>query len=51
MDDVMVLVGGSIPKSDHQALFDLGVARIFPTSSHFDEIVDYIKNNTGDKDA
>lgn len=51
MEDVMVLVGGSIPKSDHQALLDLGVAKIFPTSSKFDEIVEYINNEVGGKNA
>jgi methylmalonyl-CoA mutase C-terminal domain/subunit len=51
MDDVRVLVGGSIPKKDHQTLYDMGVARIFPTSSKFDEIVEYIKSTVGDKHA
>jgi len=51
IEDVMVLVGGSVPKKDHQALLDMGVAKIFPTSSRFEEIVDYIKNSVGDKNA
>jgi methylmalonyl-CoA mutase C-terminal domain/subunit len=51
MDDVLVMVGGSIPKKDHQALIDLGVTKIFPTSSKFDEIVEYIKTTVGDKHA
>jgi methylmalonyl-CoA mutase cobalamin-binding domain/chain len=51
MEDVMVLVGGSIPKKDHQKLFDLGVAKIFPTSSKFDDITEYIKITVGDKHA
>jgi methylmalonyl-CoA mutase C-terminal domain/subunit len=51
MEDVMVLVGGSIPKKDHQALFNLGVKRIFPTSSQFDEIVDFIKREVGGSSA
>lgn len=51
MEDVMVLVGGSVPKKDHQALLDMGVAKIFPTSSRFEEIVDYINNSVGDKNA
>jgi methylmalonyl-CoA mutase C-terminal domain/subunit len=51
MDDVMVLVGGSIPKKDHQKLYDLGVAKIFPTSSKFDDITEYIKVTVGDKYA
>jgi methylmalonyl-CoA mutase C-terminal domain/subunit len=51
MEDVMVLVGGSIPKKDHQALYELGVAKIFPTSSKFDEITDYIRNKVGGTNA
>jgi methylmalonyl-CoA mutase C-terminal domain/subunit len=51
MDDVQVLVGGSIPKRDHQMLLDLGVSKIFPTSSKFDEIVDYIRTSVGDRHA
>ena len=51
MDDVMVLVGGSIPKKDQQPLLDLGVSKIFPTSSNFDNIVHYIKTTVGDKNA
>jgi len=51
MEDVKVLVGGSIPKKDHQALLDLGVVKIFPTSSNFDEIVEYINDTVGDTNA
>jgi methylmalonyl-CoA mutase C-terminal domain/subunit len=51
MEDIMVIVGGSIPKKDHQKLYDLGVAKIFPTSSKFDEITDYIKEKVGGTNA
>ena len=51
MEDILVLVGGSIPKKDHQKLYDLGVARIFPTSSKFDDITEYIRTTVGDKHA
>ncbi|MCK5559025.1 MAG: cobalamin B12-binding domain-containing protein [Thermoplasmata archaeon] len=51
MEDVKVLVGGSIPKKDHQALLDMGVAQIFPTSTNFDKIVDYINNTVGGTNA
>jgi methylmalonyl-CoA mutase C-terminal domain/subunit len=51
MEDVLVLVGGSIPKTDHKTLLDLGVAKIFPTSSNFDDIVDYINKMVGEKNA
>lgn len=48
MDDVKVLVGGSIPRKDHKALLDMGVAKIFPTSSKFDDICEYIKKTAGE---
>ena len=47
MGDVKVLVGGCIPKKDHQAMYDLGVARIFPNGSRFDDIVEYIRETAG----
>jgi len=36
-------VGGSIPESDHAALWDLGAAGIFPTGSDFTEIAATIR--------
>ncbi len=51
LDDVRVLVGGNIPKQDHQALLDLGVVSIFPTGTDFDKIVDYINQVVGDANA
>jgi methylmalonyl-CoA mutase C-terminal domain/subunit len=51
MEDVMVLLGGSIPIKDQPALLDMGVAKIFPTSTHFDKIVEYINTTVGDKNA
>ncbi len=41
--DVVWIVGGNIPVSDHQALRDLGVDGIFPTGSSFDALADYIR--------
>lgn len=51
MEDVKVLVGGSIPKKDHQTLLDMGVAQIFPTSTNFDQIVEYINSTVGGTNA
>ena len=36
--DRPVIVGGHIPAGDRQALKDLGVAEVFPTTSSFEEI-------------
>jgi methylmalonyl-CoA mutase C-terminal domain/subunit len=47
-DEIMVLVGGNIPKKDHERLMAMGVAGIFPTSTHFDKIVDFIRKKAGE---
>ncbi len=41
--DILVIVGGNIPKRDHDKLKAMGVAGIFPTSTHFENIVGFIK--------
>jgi methylmalonyl-CoA mutase C-terminal domain/subunit len=41
--DILVVIGGNIPKRDHEKLKAMGVAGIFPTSTHFERIVDFIK--------
>jgi methylmalonyl-CoA mutase, C-terminal domain len=41
--DILVVVGGNIPKRDHDKLRAMGVAGIFPTSTHFEKIADFIK--------
>ena len=38
-DDARVVVGGTIPVSDCQALLDLGAAAVFPTGTPVDEVV------------
>lgn len=43
--DVLVMIGGNIPKKDFDSLHNLGVKAIFPTGSNFDEIVDFIQKN------
>ncbi len=42
-DTVPVIVGGNIPKRDFDAMHNIGVARVFPTSSAFDDVVDYMR--------
>lgn len=51
MEDVIVLVGGNIPKRDFDDLHALGVAGIFPTGSNFNDIVNFINARVGDKVA
>lgn len=51
MRDVMVLVGGNIPKKDFDALYALGVKGIFPTGTNFQDIVEFINKEVGGRHA
>ena len=43
VDDVLWVVGGNIPKQDHQALSKLGVDGIFPTGTPFESLITFIR--------
>lgn len=45
LQDKLWLIGGNLPAQDHDALRELGFKGIFPTGSHLDAIVDYIREN------
>ncbi len=45
IDDKTVLVGGNIPARDIPALKALGVAAVFPTSTPFEDIVEYVQES------
>jgi methylmalonyl-CoA mutase C-terminal domain/subunit len=45
--DIVVIVGGNIPKKDFENLRNLGVGAVFQTGSKFEDIVEFIKQNTG----
>ena len=47
MTDILIIVGGNIPKRDINGLQSLGVSGVFPTGSKFEDIVDFIKSNAG----
>lgn len=49
VDDVLWLVGGNVPKQDHPALHELGVAGVFPTGSALDDIVTFIRERTSSR--
>ncbi|MBM4423935.1 MAG: cobalamin B12-binding domain-containing protein [Chloroflexi bacterium] len=51
MDDVLVLIGGNIPERDFAPLKELGVAAVFPSSSRFDDIAAFIRENAGKREA
>jgi methylmalonyl-CoA mutase C-terminal domain/subunit len=42
-EDIVVIIGGNIPKRDHEKLKAMGVSGIFPTSTHFEKISDFIR--------
>ena len=45
VQDIMVVVGGNIPKGDIPKLKKLGVKKVFPTGSKFEDIVSFIQSN------
>ena len=47
MNDILIIVGGNIPRRDIDGLRALGVRGVFPTGSKFEDIVDFIKKNVG----
>lgn len=47
MSDVVVVVGGNIPRRDIDGLQSLGVRGVFPTGSKFEAIIDFIKSQVG----
>ena len=45
LDDVLVVVGGTIPKDDVKALQELGVAEVFTPGAPVSEIVEFLKSH------
>ena len=45
IDDIPLVVGGTIPKRDREKLKELGVALIFPTQTPLDEIISALKEH------
>ncbi len=45
VQDIVVLVGGNIPRGDIPKLKKLGVKEVFPTGSKFEDIVTFIQSN------
>ena len=42
-DDVILLVGGTIPEQDVEPLHEMGVAGVFPVGSHTETMVEFIR--------
>jgi methylmalonyl-CoA mutase C-terminal domain/subunit len=47
LGDLLVLVGGNVPRRDVEKLEDLGVARVFRTGSRFEDIIGFIEGRAG----
>ena len=45
LDDVLVVAGGTIPKTDIPRIKELGVAEVFGPGTRLSAIVDYIRQN------
>jgi methylmalonyl-CoA mutase C-terminal domain/subunit len=45
LSDIMVIVGGVIPKRDVRKLKDMGVKGVFPGGASFDESIRFIREN------
>ena len=49
LSDKLWIIGGNLPRQDHDALRALGFRGIFPSSSKLDDIASYIRDNVGEK--
>ena len=45
LDDKLWIIGGNLPRQDHDALRELGFKGVFPTGSRLDEITGFIERN------
>ncbi len=45
VEDILVMMGGIVPKKDFETLKKIGVQGVFSVHSSFDEIVDFIRKN------
>ena len=43
LEEKILIVGGNIPRRDHDKLREIGVDGVFPTGSPFEEIVSFIR--------
>ena len=45
IEDILVIMGGIVPKKDFEALKKIGVQGVFSVHASFDEIIDFIRKN------
>jgi methylmalonyl-CoA mutase C-terminal domain/subunit len=46
LDDRLWVIGGNLPRQDHEALRALGFKGIFPTGARLDDITAFIQRNS-----
>ena len=51
LDDRLWVIGGNVPKEDHDELRKIGLDAVFNTGSKLEEIVDFIKEKTLERAA
>jgi methylmalonyl-CoA mutase C-terminal domain/subunit len=51
MDDVTVLLGGTIPEADIPALKQAGIAEVFPPGTPTQDIINFVRNSVARKTA
>lgn len=45
LSDKLWVIGGNLPRQDHQALHELGFKGVFPTGAKLDDIVEFIRGH------
>jgi methylmalonyl-CoA mutase, C-terminal domain len=50
MGDALIVVGGTIPASDHDALFSAGVSAVFGPGTPLNNAIDYIRTNAPERE-
>lgn len=48
MDDIMLLVGGTIPDEDKEEILELGADRVFGPDTDINEIIEYVDEELSD---
>lgn len=50
LDDTLVLLGGIIPDEDEDELLELGVAQVFGPGASMDEMIEFVRENTPERE-
>jgi methylmalonyl-CoA mutase C-terminal domain/subunit len=50
LEDTLVLVGGIIPDEDADELLELGVSQVFGPGASMDEMIEFVRENTPERE-